>query len=314
MTGLRPSHQRWPLLLRQSVLHLPSTSSHPPSRTYRLSGLPGARSNALPGAAPMSTGQSSMRWSRWLLDQRDVWWHQEGTGTNAEWDGPPQICHWGSHHRPRPADGEMGGRLFWPLLQREHCDSLSPGCNQVHANHEGARCGANHGWAHQGQWQFGCWQGTKQWQYSSRPHQALQDHPTAPLAWSPLPVLERGTCATRHDRSLPCTRTRVREATATTTEASLFLSIIGKVYAWVLLICLQKLVEHIYPESQCGFWAEKSMVDMVFSLHQLQEKCREQWMPLYIAFIDLTKAFDLVSRDAYSRLSIRSAVPKDCTA
>ena len=31
------------------------------------------------------------------------------------------------------------------------------------------------------------------------------------------------------------------------------LSIIGKVYAWVLLLFLQKLAEHIYPESQCGF-------------------------------------------------------------
>ena len=31
------------------------------------------------------------------------------------------------------------------------------------------------------------------------------------------------------------------------------LSIIGKVYARVLLICLQKLAEHIYLESQCGF-------------------------------------------------------------
>ena len=45
------------------------------------------------------------------------------------------------------------------------------------------------------------------------------------------------------------------------------------------------------------FRAERSTIDMVFSLHQLQEKCREQQMPLYIAFIDLTKAFDLVSRD-----------------
>ena len=62
------------------------------------------------------------------------------------------------------------------------------------------------------------------------------------------------------------------------------LSIIGKVYAWVLLIHLQKLAEHVYPESQCGFRAERSMVDMVFSLHQLQERCREQQMPLYIAF------------------------------
>ena len=75
------------------------------------------------------------------------------------------------------------------------------------------------------------------------------------------------------------------------------LSIIGKVYAQVLLIHLQKLAEHVYLESQCGFLAERSTVDMVFSLCQLQEKCREQQMPLYIAFIDLTKAFDLVSRD-----------------
>ncbi|PFX12563.1 hypothetical protein AWC38_SpisGene23457 [Stylophora pistillata] len=40
---------------------------------------------------------------------------------------------------------------------------------------------------------------------------------------------------------------------------------------------------------------------MIFSLRQLQEKCKEQQQPLYIAFIDLTKAFDLVSRDAFSR-------------
>jgi Reverse transcriptase (RNA-dependent DNA polymerase) len=35
---------------------------------------------------------------------------------------------------------------------------------------------------------------------------------------------------------------------------------------------------------------------MIFSLRKLQEKCRKLWQPLYIAFIDLTKAFDLVSR------------------
>jgi hypothetical protein len=35
---------------------------------------------------------------------------------------------------------------------------------------------------------------------------------------------------------------------------------------------------------------------MIFSIRQLQEKCREQRRPLYIAFVDLTKAFDLVSR------------------
>ena len=51
------------------------------------------------------------------------------------------------------------------------------------------------------------------------------------------------------------------------------------------------------------------MVDMVSSLHQLQEKCREQWMPLYIAFIDLTKAFDLVSRDGLFKALCKIGCP-----
>ena len=75
------------------------------------------------------------------------------------------------------------------------------------------------------------------------------------------------------------------------------LSVIGNVFAKVILIRLQKLAERVYPDSQCGFRAGRSTIDMVFSLCQLQEKCRGQQMPLYIAFIDLTKAFDLVSRD-----------------
>ena len=69
------------------------------------------------------------------------------------------------------------------------------------------------------------------------------------------------------------------------------LSVIGKVFAKVILIRLQKLAERVYPESQCGFRAGRSVI------RQLHEKCREQQMPLYIAFIDLTKAFDLVSID-----------------
>ena len=74
------------------------------------------------------------------------------------------------------------------------------------------------------------------------------------------------------------------------------LSIVGKVFARVALNRLQKLASHVYPESQCGFRAGRSTVDMIFSLRQLQEKCREQQQPLFIAFVDLTKAFDLVSR------------------
>ena len=48
---------------------------------------------------------------------------------------------------------------------------------------------------------------------------------------------------------------------------------------------------------------------MIFSLRQLQEKCREQRQPLYIAFIDLTKAFDLVIRQSLLTLLQRIGCP-----
>ena len=92
------------------------------------------------------------------------------------------------------------------------------------------------------------------------------------------------------------------------------LSIIGKVYAWVLLICLQKVAQCINPESQCGFWAERSTVDMVFSLHQLQEKYREQQMPLTLHSSTSPRHSTLSAEMASSKLSVRLAVPQDCTA
>ncbi|KAI8491582.1 hypothetical protein Bbelb_307820 [Branchiostoma belcheri] len=87
------------------------------------------------------------------------------------------------------------------------------------------------------------------------------------------------------------------------------LSIVGKVFAKVVLSRLQVLANRVYPESQCGFRAERSTTDMIFSVRQLQEKCREQQKPLYIAFIDLTKAFDLVSRKGLFQLLKKIGCP-----
>ena len=75
------------------------------------------------------------------------------------------------------------------------------------------------------------------------------------------------------------------------------LSIAGKVFARVLLNRLvPTIAEEILPESQCGFRASRDTMDMVFILRQLQEKRREQNMGLHATFVDLTKAFDTVSR------------------
>ena len=85
--------------------------------------------------------------------------------------------------------------------------------------------------------------------------------------------------------------------------------IVGKAFVRVALKKLQSLAERVYPESQCGFIAKRSTIDMIFSLSQLQEKYREQTLSLYIAFIDLTKAFDLVSRSGLFRLLQRIGCP-----
>ena len=49
---------------------------------------------------------------------------------------------------------------------------------------------------------------------------------------------------------------------------------------------------------------------MIFTARQLQEKCREQRQPLYLAFIDLTKAFDSVNRAALWRILGKFSCPE----
>ena len=87
------------------------------------------------------------------------------------------------------------------------------------------------------------------------------------------------------------------------------LSVLGKVFARVLLPRLQELANQVYPESQCGFRGGRSTADMIFTVRQVQEKCREQNRPLHIAFVDLTKAFDLVSREGLFAILQRIGCP-----
>ena len=88
------------------------------------------------------------------------------------------------------------------------------------------------------------------------------------------------------------------------------LSIAGKVLAKVML---SRLVEHIseavLPETQCGFRKTRSTTDMVFVLRQLLEKSREHHKDIYIAFIDLSKAFDTVNRELLWKHLTKLGVP-----
>ena len=75
------------------------------------------------------------------------------------------------------------------------------------------------------------------------------------------------------------------------------LSIAGKTLARVLLYRLNEHFERsgLLPESQCGFRKNRGTIVMIFTARQLQEKCQEQILDLYMTFADLTKAFDTVS-------------------
>ena len=48
---------------------------------------------------------------------------------------------------------------------------------------------------------------------------------------------------------------------------------------------------------------------MIFTARQLQEKCQEQNVDLYMAFVDLTKAFDTVSRDELWKIMAKFGCP-----
>ena len=76
------------------------------------------------------------------------------------------------------------------------------------------------------------------------------------------------------------------------------LSVAGKIMAKVVQNRLSTVAEAVLTESQCGFRRNRSTIDMIFSLRQLQEKAIEQQKEIYIVFIDFKKAFDTVDRRA----------------
>ena len=88
------------------------------------------------------------------------------------------------------------------------------------------------------------------------------------------------------------------------------LDIAGKILSKVLLSrLLTHITNRVLPESQCGFRADRSTLDMIFVCRQLIEKCREQRQPFSAAFVDLTKAFDTVNRDLLYQILNRFGCP-----
>ena len=85
----------------------------------------------------------------------------------------------------------------------------------------------------------------------------------------------------------------------------------GKVLLKVIAGCLSDYCEreNIMPEEQCGFRRQRSTVDMIFVVRRLQELARKEDTPLYLCFIDLTKAYDSDDRTLLWDVLARFGVP-----
>ena len=66
----------------------------------------------------------------------------------------------------------------------------------------------------------------------------------------------------------------------------------------------------ILPEEQNGFRPNRSTTDMMFVIRRLQELAWKKRIPLYVCFIDLTKAYDSVDRTLLWTVLARFGVPQ----
>jgi len=90
---------------------------------------------------------------------------------------------------------------------------------------------------------------------------------------------------------------------------------VGKVFARLLLDRLEKSITPSFlPETQSGFRSGRGTTDMIFSARQLQEKCIEQNLPPYQVFVDLSKAFVTINRNALWVILEKFGCPKDFVA
>ena len=74
------------------------------------------------------------------------------------------------------------------------------------------------------------------------------------------------------------------------------LSVVGKIYAGILVDRVRKLREALINDVQRGFRTGRGCVDQPFTLKQIGEKAREKKCRVYVGFMDLEKECDRVNR------------------
>src|SRR5215469_16162091 len=76
------------------------------------------------------------------------------------------------------------------------------------------------------------------------------------------------------------------------------LSVVGKMYGRILIERVRALTDNLIGEEQGGFRKGRGCLDQVFVVKSLCEKFREKGREVYMAFMDLEKAYDRIDREA----------------
>ena len=76
------------------------------------------------------------------------------------------------------------------------------------------------------------------------------------------------------------------------------LSVVGKIYVWILVDRVRKVTEGWIHDEEGGFRTGKGCVNQIFTLKQIGEKGRVKKFGEYVGFVDLEKAYDRVNREA----------------
>ena len=86
----------------------------------------------------------------------------------------------------------------------------------------------------------------------------------------------------------------------------------GKILLKIIARRLSEYCERvgILPEEQSGFRPNRFTTGMMFVIRRLQELARKKRIPLYVCFIDLTKAYDSVDRTLLGTVLARFGVPQ----
>ena len=88
------------------------------------------------------------------------------------------------------------------------------------------------------------------------------------------------------------------------------LSVPGKVICKIILERMKSTVDKDLRKNQAGFRPGRSCTDQISTLRIILEQCQEFNAPLYLNFIDYSKAFDSVDRDRLWKIMAHYGVPE----